>query len=151
MVLKIIIFKTFCIAVHFESWTRKVLTHKHGPVGPKSTLLLESTPLQSLLICIPQMLGHWFVQGGNSIRGIPLYDIWTLYCTSSEYTKCIWVIFQIMKTLCDIEGEISNWTNWYNFDRKIMSIWYIFQIQLLSAINIWRQIFFFQLLLATKC
>jgi hypothetical protein len=39
-----------------------------------------------------------------------------------------------MKTLCDIEGEISNWTNWHNFGRKIMSIWYIFQIQLLSAI-----------------
>ena len=23
----------------------------------------------------------------------------------------IWVIFKKMKTLCDIEGEISNWTN----------------------------------------
>jgi hypothetical protein len=43
-------------------------------------------------------------------------------------------IFKKMKTLCDIEGEISNWTNWHNFGRKIMSIWYIFQIQLLSAI-----------------
>ena len=52
--------------------------------------------------------------------------------------------------LCDIEGEISNWTNWHNFGRKIMSIWYIFQIQLLSA-WIWRQKYFFQLLLATKC
>jgi hypothetical protein len=44
------------------------------------------------------------------------------------------VIFKKMKTLCDIEGEISNWTNWHNFGRKIMSIWYIFQIHLLSAI-----------------
>jgi hypothetical protein len=47
--------------------------------------------------------------------------------------KHIWVIFQKMKTLCDIEGEISNRTNWHNFGRKIMSIRYIFQIQLLSA------------------
>ena len=46
----------------------------------------------------------------------------------------IGVIFKKMKTLCDIEGEISNWTNWHNFGRKIMSRWYIFQIQLLSAI-----------------
>jgi hypothetical protein len=37
-------------------------------------------------------------------------------------------------TYWNIEGEISNWTNWHNFGRKIMSIWYIFQIQLLSAI-----------------
>jgi hypothetical protein len=44
------------------------------------------------------------------------------------------VIFKKMKTLCDIESEISNWTNWHNFGHKIMSIWYIFQIQLLSAI-----------------
>ena len=33
-----------------------------------------------------------------------------------------------------LEGEIFNWTNWHNFGCKIMSIWYIFQIQLLSAI-----------------
>jgi hypothetical protein len=33
-------------------------------------------------------------------------------------------------------GEISNWTNWHNFGRKIMSIWYmyIFQIQLLDSL-----------------
>jgi hypothetical protein len=43
-----------------------------------------------------------------------------------------WVIFQKMKTVT--EGEISNWTNWHNFGCKIMSIWYFFQIQLLSAI-----------------
>jgi hypothetical protein len=54
----------------------------------------------------------------------------------------IWVIFKKMKTLCDIEGEISNWTNWHNFGRKIMSIWYIFQIQLLSAIYEDKNIFF---------
>ena len=45
-----------------------------------------------------------------------------------------WAIFKKMKTLCDIEGEISIWTNWHNFGRKIMSIWYIFQIQFPSAI-----------------
>ena len=27
------------------------------------------------------------------------------------FQHCIWVIFKKMKTLCDIEGEISNWTN----------------------------------------
>ena len=37
-------------------------------------------------------------------------------------TKRRWVIFKKMKTLCDIEGEISNWTNGHNFGRKIMSI-----------------------------
>ena len=53
---------------------------------------------------------------------------------SQPYFINNWVIFQKMKTLCDLKGEISNWTNWHNFGRKIMSIWYIFQIQLLSAI-----------------
>ena len=60
-----------------------------------------------------------------------------------------WVIFKKMKTLCEIEGEISNWTNWHNFGHKIMSIWYIFQIQLLSAI--YKDKKKIQLLLATKC
>jgi hypothetical protein len=40
-----------------------------------------------------------------------------------------------MKTKCDEEGEISNWTNWHNFGPKIVSIWYIFQIQLVSTKN----------------
>ena len=58
------------------------------------------------------------------------------------FDTSIGVIFKKIKTLCDIEGEISNWTNWHNFGRKIMSIWYIFQIQLLSAIYE-DKIFFF--------
>jgi hypothetical protein len=53
-----------------------------------------------------------------------MHYLWLNFC--SHYKK--------MKTLCDIEDEISNWTNWHNFGHKIMSIWYIFQIQLLSAI-----------------
>jgi hypothetical protein len=51
----------------------------------------------------------------------------------STYTPSV-LMNSTMKTLCDIEGEISNWTNWHNFGHKIMSIRYIFQIQLLSAI-----------------
>ena len=31
--------------------------------------------------------------------------------TIREYVYSTWVIFKKMKTLCDIEGEISNWTN----------------------------------------
>jgi hypothetical protein len=27
------------------------------------------------------------------------------------FYDCRWMIFKKMKTLCDIEGEISNWTN----------------------------------------
>ena len=30
---------------------------------------------------------------------------------TNNYQIGIWVIFKKMKTLCDIEGEISNWTN----------------------------------------
>ena len=29
----------------------------------------------------------------------------------SRRASSVWVIFKKMKTLCDIEGEISNWTN----------------------------------------
>ena len=60
----------------------------------------------------------------------------------SSFKYCTWVIFKKMKTLCDTEREMSNWTNWHNLGRKIMSIWYIFQIQLLSAIYE-EKIFFF--------
>jgi hypothetical protein len=36
-----------------------------------------------------------------------------------------WVIFKKMKTLCEIEGEISNWTNWHNFGHHLnWSTWY---------------------------
>ena len=38
---------------------------------------------------------------------------------TKTYKIGIWVIFKKMKTLCDIEGEISNL---HNFGRKIMSI-----------------------------
>ena len=31
--------------------------------------------------------------------------------TYGQINLTIWVIFKKMKTLCDIEGEISNWTN----------------------------------------
>ena len=76
--------------------------------------------------------------------------ITNLMCTNLYlHSACIWVIFKKMKTLCDIEGEISNWTNWHNFGSKIMSIWYIFQIQLLSAIYEDKKKI--QLLLETKC
>jgi hypothetical protein len=32
-------------------------------------------------------------------------------CYMHEASLYIWVIFKKMKTLCDIESEISNWTN----------------------------------------
>ena len=33
------------------------------------------------------------------------------FTSPSLHTERIWVIFKKMKILCDIEGEISNWTN----------------------------------------
>ena len=69
-----------------------------------------------------------------SIKMLAIVLVKIHYLIHSKLLIYIWVIFKKMKTLCDIEGEISNWTNWHNFGHKIMSIWYIFQIQLLSAI-----------------
>ena len=68
-----------------------------------------------------------------SLNCLTISDAWSSNLSLFAFFQ-IWVIFKKMKTLCDIEGEISNWTNWHNFGRKIMSIWYIFRIQLLSAI-----------------
>ena len=36
---------------------------------------------------------------------------WDEKCCFLQRLQCTWVIFKKMKTLCDIEGEISNWTN----------------------------------------
>ena len=47
--------------------------------------------------------GIWYDHGLGLWHLMPLSTIFQLYR--------IWVIFKKMKTLCDIEGEISNWTN----------------------------------------
>ena len=81
-----------------------------------------------LRFCFPSTLKT--VLGGKQIknRSKPLWSdvghlsyhvsTCTVACPRHEIAEMLlilrtWVIFKKMKTLCDIEGEISNWTNWH--------------------------------------
>ena len=116
-VIDLSILNTFLLVPHFKMETnRSIRSCIHPGMWITSLDLMDA--YFHILIAPPfrQFLRYVWDNNSIPISNTPIQD---LNGSPSLHKR---VIFKKMKTLCDIEGEISNWTNCHNFVRKIMSI-----------------------------